>query len=139
MRPLFRCPVSKHKSRSLSSFQAGWVFNVSNCFLTQKFQTSNSETRCLYQKILTLWQLINGYSCSFHKSICMGEAVSISKHPNVNHLDVRNTSHSVKRFPRRLFSQFIGLYPILLYAYPGFGAPMMDMQEPDKVRYVLHL
>ncbi|XP_031744259.1 peptidyl-prolyl cis-trans isomerase FKBP16-1, chloroplastic isoform X2 [Cucumis sativus] len=70
----------------------------------------------------------------FHKTIGMDEDVSISKHPMVNHLDVRNASFSVKRFPRRLFSQFIGLYPILLYAYPSFSAPMMDMQEPDIVR-----
>ncbi|TYK29711.1 peptidyl-prolyl cis-trans isomerase FKBP16-1 [Cucumis melo var. makuwa] len=64
----------------------------------------------------------------------MDEEVSISKHPMINHLDVRNASFSVKRFPRRLFSHFIGFYPILLYAYPSFGAPMMEMQEPDIVR-----
>ncbi|KAL0560595.1 hypothetical protein IC582_001004 [Cucumis melo] len=70
----------------------------------------------------------------FHKTIGMDEEVSISKHPMINHLDVRNASFSVKRFPRRLFSHFIGFYPILLYAYPSFGAPMMEMQEPDIVR-----
>ncbi|CAK9308637.1 unnamed protein product [Citrullus colocynthis] len=105
---------------------------------TYPFTPLSSKFFVRAMEVLSFWSLFRSPPVvkfsGFHKTICMGEAVSISKHPNVNHLDVRNTSHSVKRFPRRLFSQFIGLFPILLYAYPSFGAPMMDMQEPDIVR-----
>ncbi|XP_022976011.1 peptidyl-prolyl cis-trans isomerase FKBP16-1, chloroplastic isoform X1 [Cucurbita maxima] len=84
--------------------------------------------------VLSFWSLFRSPSAvkfpSFHKTIYMADEVSISKHHMVNHVDF----FSVKRFPRRLFSQFIGSYPILLYANPSFGAPMMDVQEPEIVR-----
>ncbi|KAG7024986.1 Peptidyl-prolyl cis-trans isomerase FKBP16-1, chloroplastic [Cucurbita argyrosperma subsp. argyrosperma] len=87
--------------------------------------------------VLSFWSLFRSPSAvkfsSFHKAICMADEVSISKHHMVNHLDI----FSGKRFPRRLFSQFIGSYPILLYANPSFGAPMMDVQEPEIVRYII--
>ncbi|XP_022139473.1 peptidyl-prolyl cis-trans isomerase FKBP16-1, chloroplastic [Momordica charantia] len=87
-------------------------------------------------EVLSFWSLFRS-PCpvkisGFHKTRCMGD--ELSKLPMDNHLDVRFRSFSAKRFPRRLFSQFIGLYPILFYAHPSFGAPMMDMQEPEIVR-----
>ncbi|XP_023534865.1 peptidyl-prolyl cis-trans isomerase FKBP16-1, chloroplastic isoform X4 [Cucurbita pepo subsp. pepo] len=85
--------------------------------------------------VLSFWSSFRSPSAvkfsSFHKTICMADEVSISKHHTVNHLDI----FSVKRFPRRLFAQFIGSYPILLYANPSFGAPMIDVQEPEIVRF----
>lgn len=72
--------------------------------------------------------LSNLLQTSYESSRCIDNAKSLNN--KISRLEVK------KCYSRRLILQFLGINPILCYAATALAAPIMDMNEPQVIRFV---